>query len=350
MGYHILLGKTHDFTQLRQLADAKECPFPDFFILQEQLDATIYCPDSSVPIQIWDRIGGIIESKPANWALARSLASRLTEQDIVLCDSENSSIPLAAMFYGKKKRPRIASMFYNFVRPRGLLSTKLFRVAQTIDLFFVTTEFQGKMLHEYLKIPKERIHFIWHKIDLNFFTPGPSSGQYQRPLLASVGVETRDYRLVASAIQDMDVDVRICAVSEYAKRFKRSFPDVIPPNMICQYYSIKDLVQLYRDANIVLVSTFESPQGAGATSLIEAMACKRPIIATNTKSLSTYLDKDAMLIVEPGDVEGMKRAIQYLLEHPNQANQLAEKGYHIAKERHSSEHFVQTIISYLKDI
>ncbi|MEM9219740.1 MAG: glycosyltransferase family 4 protein [Cyanobacteria bacterium P01_F01_bin.150] len=341
MGYHIVLRQNQDLENLRQEVQAKARPMPEFFLLQDKLDAHIHQPNVDATYR--DNLTAIFEGNPSSWSLARKLAKELTQDDVVFCASEDMAIPLASMFLGKKNRPKIISLFYNVVRPRGLVSTKLFRIAQNIDLFLVITAYQGEFLQKYLNIPEERVQFLWHKVDLDFFTPGPMSKAKTSPLLASAGLETRDYRLVAAATQAMDVDVRICAASEHAKRLKRSFPAKIPENMLHQYYSMKDLIQLYRDADIVIVSTFESNQSAGSTSLIEAMACKRPVIVTKNKGIVNYLDPNAMHIVELGDVEGMKSAINDFLDHPDKATEYAERAYEIAKERHTVKDFVKTV-------
>ncbi|NEP76564.1 MAG: glycosyltransferase family 4 protein [Okeania sp. SIO2G5] len=226
----------------------------------------------------------------------------------------------------------------------------MFRVAQTIDYFLVITAYQGEFLRKYLNIPAERIQFLWHKIDLSFFTPGPVSSNKTCRILASAGLETRDYRLVAAATHDMDVEVRICAASKHAKRLRRSFPEEIPKNMFPKFYSMKDLIQLYRDADIVIVSTFESNQSAGSTSMIEAMACKRPVIVTKNKGIENYLDPNAMHIVELGDVQGMRNAVNDFLDHPDKAAEYAEKAYQLAHKRHSVEDFTKIVSNKMTEL
>ena len=50
-------------------------------------------------------------------------------------------------------------------------------------------------------------------------------------MIVSVGLEQRDYRTLAAATADMDVDVKISGFSEDAEVLQRSFPDVLPANM-----------------------------------------------------------------------------------------------------------------------
>jgi glycosyltransferase involved in cell wall biosynthesis len=343
MGYHIVLKSMDEdyLVQMSKEAKAGQCPNFDFLMLPEKIGATTYL--TNVRPSYKDKLLGFLEAKPENWALARKLSNQLDKNDVIYCTSEEVAIPIAAFYSGKKNRPRIISFFSNLVRPRALLSTKLFRVVRSIDLFLVVSPYQGQILSKYLNVPESRIRLLWHKVDLSFFTPACSSEGKSRPVIASVGLEKRDYRLIAAATNDMDVEVKISGNSPHARQLSRSFPDVMPPNMSCRFYPWDELVQLYRDADIVIVSTFENNYAAGVTSLLEAMACKRPIIVTRTKGLTRYLDSDAMLTVNPGDVEGLKQAIVYLLNHPEKAKELAEQAYQIAVMRHSIEGFVDEV-------
>ncbi|MEM5838768.1 hypothetical protein AAHH59_10735, partial [Pediococcus acidilactici] len=52
--------------------------------------------------------------------------------------------------------------------------------------------------------------------DTIFFRPSPASLDKPRPVIASVGLEKRDYRTLAAATSDLDVDVKISGFSRDA--------------------------------------------------------------------------------------------------------------------------------------
>jgi glycosyltransferase involved in cell wall biosynthesis len=348
MQYHIVLGGTR-WEQTKQEIALGKRPRDYIALLQEKLNARVHTPNVSV------NISGKVRSKlfsgqPENWALARQLVSQLTSDDVVFCNAENSSIPFAAYCAGRRERPKLVSLFQNFDRPRNRLTSKLLRIARSTDLFVVGSKFQQDLVCKDLNLPYSKVLYLPQFVDTNFFTPGLASPNKQRPVIASVGLENRDYRLVAAAIQGMDLDIRICDTSRFAKRLRKSFPDVVPPNMEFRYYEMGELVQLYRDADIFVMSVFESDYHAGSTSLVEAMACKRPIIATATKGLASYLDSDAIITVKPGDAEELRQAISYLLNNPDEANRRAERAYQIAMERHSVDVYASTLASYMSGL
>ena len=81
-----------------------------------------------------------------------------------------------------------------------------------------------------------------------------------------MGLERRDYRTLAQAVSGLDVDIRISGFSYHAAAMARSFPDPMPANMSCRFYSWPDLVQLYRDADVVVAPVFPSRYAAGVTT------------------------------------------------------------------------------------
>jgi glycosyltransferase involved in cell wall biosynthesis len=85
-------------------------------------------------------------------------------------------------------------------------------------------------------------------------------------------------------------------------------------------------VQLYRDADVVVVSCHENRYAAGVQTLMEAMACRRPVIATATRGLASYLHP-SVIAVPPGDAAAMRAAIRGLLADPAGAEARAREGH-----------------------
>ena len=108
--------------------------------------------------------------------------------------------------------------------------------------------------------------------DTAFFTPGVSQPNKQRPIIASVGLEKRDYRSLAEATADSDVDVKICGFSKDARAMARGFPRNYASKYVKQILFWPYLVQLYRDADIVAGTVTEKKSCAGVTSMVEAIS------------------------------------------------------------------------------
>jgi glycosyltransferase involved in cell wall biosynthesis len=63
-------------------------------------------------------------------------------------------------------------------------------------------------------------------------------------------------------------------------------------------------------------------------ALLEAMAAKRPVIATRVGAIPKVIgSKDIGVLVEPKDVSGLRDAIMNLMDNPQRRNLLAREGY-----------------------
>ncbi|WP_158537632.1 glycosyltransferase family 4 protein [Bradyrhizobium sp. MOS003] len=219
-----------------------------------------------------------------------------------------------------------------------------------MDLFFTVAEPQAAFLREFLKLSSRRVKFVWDQTDTRFFTPGAASPK-TRPCIVSVGLERRDYTTLAKATSDLDIDVCISGFSSDTRSASRAFPEQLPANMTRRFYSWPDLLQLYRNADAVVVTLFPNSYAAGVQGLMEGMACGRPIVATRTKGLEKYLNAPGQILtVEPGSASDMRRAIVRILEDREERGRLAEHAVMLAAERHQLDRYVHEIAASLREL
>ena len=348
MKYHLALGRPIDLEKIAKDAQAGMCPRHVIWGLSQRLGALIHKP-GSYPILPIDKIRSKIAGQPEHWALARALSSQLTKDDLIFCTGEDVGIPIATLCGAKQDRPKIVVFIHNINRPRGRLALKLFRLAKKVDLFIACARPQSNFLCDYLNLPESRVLFIPEQTDTTFFKPGPpASANKLRPIIASVGLEKRDYRTLALATSDLDVDVKISGFSVDASALTQTFPETLPKNMSRQFYEWPDLVQLYRDADIIAVSVVENNYAAGAQALLEAMASRRPVVVTKTQGLAAYLEEpNIATVVNPGDWVGMKQAIVRLLNHPHEAEAQAQRGYEMVLKQYNSEDYIEELVARL---
>jgi len=270
---------------------------------------------------------------------------------VIFCTGEDIGIPVAAVCGESSQRPKIVVYFHNIDRLRGRVALKLFGLADKIDLFMACASPQTNFLRSYLGIPESRILVLLEQTDIQFFTPGPVSGEKKRQTVVSVGLEKRDYRLLAAATADLDVDVKISGFSKDAKALSQAFPDTMPENMSRKFYEWPDLVQLYRDADVIAVCLVDNKYAAGVQGLVEAMACKRPTVITRTQGMVDYLAApDIAKVVEVGDAAGLREAIVHLLSNPQEAESQAQRGYEMVVNQHSSERYVDVLAQKLRSL
>ena len=317
-------------------------------MLAHAMNATVHAPGEGSTAKGLDRLRSRIAGPEAMWTLARKVARQVGPNDVVFCGSEAGGLHMAEACGSGPGRPHLSVFVHNLDRPRGRLALKAFGFKRRVELMWACSSHQTDFLRRYLGVPDSRARFIWDHTDTGFFTPGPMSTGKRRPLIVSVGLEQRDYRTLADATKDLDVDVKISGFSEDAAVLQRTFPDTLPANMSRKFYSWPDLVQLYRDADLVVVSVHENQYAAGVQSLMEAMACGRPVVATASAGLTSYLDESAVMRVPPANPDAMRQAIAEALADAASSERRAARGLVLAQERHRIERYVDEIAEHLR--
>jgi glycosyltransferase involved in cell wall biosynthesis len=349
-GLHLVLSPGIDLDEFRRQSDQGLCPRHSMAVLADRYDGEVHVPHPQRDRpNAFDRMRSRLFGKGESWAMARRLADRLTSSDIVFCQSEAVGLPLAARLRKSSNRPKLFVFGHNLTARRARLTARLFGFASRVDAFVVCCSTQAAYLRDELKINECRIHLLLEHVDNRFFSPGRASQNKVRPVIAGVGLEKRDYRTLAKACSNLDVDIRISGFSRYAALSEESLPDPMPSNMTRRYYPWPELVQLYRDADVVVAPLFPCHYAAGLTTLMEALCCRRPVVVTRSPGLSDYLEpSDGLSIVEPFDSDGMRGAIIRLLEHPEDARRQADCGFQVASHRYNFERAVDRLAELLQ--
>ena len=73
-------------------------------------------------------------------------------------------------------------------------------------------------------------------------------------------------------------------------------------------------------------------------TILEAMAARKPVVATSVGGVpELVLDGETGILVPPRDVPGLSKAIESLLEQPDIAHQMGNKGYEYIQQEFSHE-------------
>jgi L-malate glycosyltransferase len=104
-----------------------------------------------------------------------------------------------------------------------------------------------------------------------------------------------------------------------------------------------DVLALMKTADIFVMSSVM--EGLG-TSLLDAMACARPIVATDTGGIpEVVVHEETGLLVPPGDADALRDALILLLGDDTRARQLGAAGYERVHRRFSVEHMVRETVA-----
>lgn len=345
--YFISLATRFDLQAMEESAALGQSPRHFLHRVQQKLSANLYNPGDVTP-SLLDRLGGRLLSTPDQWAVARSLTREAHDGDVIFAH-DNDGLVIALMALFRRKRLGILLSTMSPERGRFRLATGRLRLGRRIGRFLVNTEDKATTLHS-LGIDRDRIWVGREQTDTEFFTPGPPSSAKSRPMIFSAGREQRDYATLAAATADLDVDVRICAASPNATtQTSVAYPDPVPANMSFGPYPWPDFVQAYRDADIVVVPLLPHTYSAGLTVAMEAMACARPVVATNVPGgMADLIAAGIVTGCEPSNPSSLRAAIVELLEHPERGAEQARRGYERVMAEHRSDQLVDDVVNEMQ--
>jgi glycosyltransferase involved in cell wall biosynthesis len=101
----------------------------------------------------------------------------------------------------------------------------------------------------------------------------------------------------------------------------------------------------YAESRFIVVPIRESTQwSAGCTSVQQAQAMGKAVVATAMPGLSEYIENGVTgLLVEVGDDRGMANAIEYLWNNPDVARQMGEEGRRRMLRHHALDDWIDEV-------
>ena len=348
--YHIVLSRQFDLDQFDRDSEANKSPRHSMSVLRHTLGATVHQPVGRDVTWIDRAWAKVFPSSPEQVALARALSKEMTDDDVIFAVGEDVGYPFAFFLRGKSQRPRLVVEVHNPKTLRSRFALKVLGVPRTVDLFVATTPGKIDFVRRFTGLGQDRVHAMNEVTDPRFFTPGPGSLSKVRPIIGSCGLEHRDYITLAKATADMNVDVRICAASPNVDTLKDTFPEIMPDNMVAQYYAWPDLVQLYRDSDVVIIPLKPNRFQAGQTSLMEAMACQRPVVITEAEGMVADFAAVGLIRTVPvGDADALRAVLEELFKHSEDAMELARRARERIVESFTPECYVERLAGLMRD-
>ena len=187
-------------------------------------------------------------------------------------------------------------------------------------------------------------------VDTEFFQPRTSQTR-GRPMIASAGAATRDYRTLIAATHDLDVDIRIAADSAWFPTAVDISSDKLPDNCEARSYgNYVGLRDLYAAANFVVVPLYPAVHACGLAVIAEAMAMGKAVITTRIAGRSDFIvDGENGFYVEPGDVDGLRARIRELLNDPSRAMEMGTAARNRMARYFTLEAYVDRMIQAISD-
>jgi glycosyltransferase involved in cell wall biosynthesis len=348
----------------REEISADHEPRRDYYELQKELDADIIYAGDAQATFLGRLITRFLGTQPA---VAWAAFCRRHQYDYVVSDSDGVGLLFALLLKLSGAHPGYPrhTMIAEYLTP--LKKQIFFRlgVDSHLDTIIVFCESQRSLLVDALHVSTERVVKLTRMIDECFWKPTASSGAItaaapvetgQRPMICAAGVEFRDYPTLLKAVRGLDVGVCIGAASGYDSHLSARGLSNIPPNVTVRKYTYAEMRDLYAEASFVVIPLREVNFTAGLSLIFEAMAMGKAVIVSGTRGQTDvirdprnngrgpvarewwpgFLDVPGLAetlgklptgyYVTPGDSVELRRMIQYLLDHPEVAEELGRNG------------------------
>lgn len=334
-----------------QINDTGNENFPrvDYIELEKYLNA------DTIDYTVYDRsqMGNLLRNIETQLRSDIYLASlgyfKSKVHDLVFAWSERAGIPLAGFWQISPKPKKFVSMFQCWSPRQELTITKL-NLFSKMDAIIVHCESMRQHLIS-IGAPEEKVHLIHYSIDQQFYTNKGEATPDSNMIMSIGEPRSRDYETLIEASKDLPVTLEIAASGHWYAREKSSMmPENLPGNVsIVKRLPKKELRDMYSRARFVVLPIKDVVFSAGATSILESSSMEKAFIVTRSRGIMDYvIDGETGIVVEPGDVEGMREAMEFLLANPDEARRLGQNARQRIEEELNLETYVGKIASLIK--
>ncbi len=272
------------------------------------------------------------------------------------------------------KKPIVAVAFQS---PRPSFFSKIF-VNLSIagnDKIICLSDGIKKHLEDDFNISPKKLEFIEWGYNTEFHPPAPSNIAHcrQEGYILTAGKSFRDYDTLIKAFEEIDFYLEIIGYSDNILERLNSIPkhinitltlalDVLahlpnnyqvnqlPQNIkvLEKLLSTAQLLPKYHHAYAVAIPLalpeHKPYNTVGLSSLIEAMCMGKAVIATENQDMGVDLEKEGIGITVPlKDSLAWKQAIQYLLDHPQETQEMGQKARYLAEQKYNLGNFTQKV-------
>ena len=281
--------------------------------------------------------------------LAFKVRSIAHQYDIIWANSEKVGIPLSFL---NIKKPLVVILQYPESPLRALLM-KLSGIAKKWAGIGIVAKEARNFLQSKLGVNPSRI-FQYYAARTDVFKPAEDGQFKERGPILSIGVAKRDYDTMIEALSGLPgYQTEIFVSSKYGDKYRGQnirkvaewiqFPDKISDDeLLCRY-------QMARFVVVPLMPTSHS--GAGVTSVFEASASGKAVIATQTGGMDSFVvNGKTGILVPPRDVEALRNAIKTLWQNVDLAAGMGRAGRRFIEENYAHETVVEEITAFLTEL
>ena len=349
-------------------------PRKDYMVLARALNADILDHDdveaSSVG-RLMQRLFGMQVAQA--WLAFRRRAA----YSAIVTDGEHIGIPLAFLLLLARARVPHVTIGHRLAAPKKRVFFRWLKLHHKISRIALHSMRQHELSRDALGIPEDQLALVPYQVDTDFWQPQP--GVADERMICSAGLEFRDYPTLFEAIEGLDVRAVVGAASHWSRRRNTAQGAAVGTNVEVASFDYFGLRDLYARASIVVVPLEDIDFQAGVTTILEAMAMGKPVIVTHSQGQTDVVeDRRAMtrgnpprkrpisftrqlasehghpveptgFYVPPADPAALRKAIVYLLDHPEERKRLGAAGRRTVEALFTVDQFGERIRALVDD-
>lgn len=337
----MLVSANADSSLRREVAEGVR-PRPEYLLLEA---------DHGVELLDWSKVPGI-GRKRSRWRSAVHAAAALRLLDrhpVVFSDGEHVGIPLAiAVRTLGIRTPHLVIGHHLTTRSKARFIGGL-GAHQGMSRIIVHSRRQAEIAQDALGVPAAKLVYEPYCADTVFWRPAHDVDE--EALVVSAGREHRDYETLASACEGIDAKVFVAAGSVHSPGANSREPSRWPSHLARGFADYRALRQLYARAGVVVVPLTQTDFQAGVTTILEAMAMGKAVVATETIGSSNVLiDGVNGIAVRPGDPIELRHAINRLLGSPAERRRLGSTARDMVTAKYDVAGYAQRLAGHITDL
>jgi glycosyltransferase involved in cell wall biosynthesis len=312
-------------------------PMPEYLVLEERY---------GLELLDWTQVGisGGHRSVTRSMRHVIFALKQAKHAEVILADGEHLGIPLALTLRALRINTPQLAIGHNLLNPAKTRLLRCVRV-RPVDRFVTHSANQVQLILAATGLTPGQLAVVPYGIDTAFWSECPA--RESEGLVVSAGREHRDYRTLVAALPP-GANLTIADHSLFTPHATRRDPEAWPPTVQRVALDSRGLRDLYSHAEVVVVPVIESSMPAGITTLLEAMSMGKAVIATETSELRGVVRHgETGLVVKPGDVTGMRAAIEFLLSSAETRRTLGWRARQEAVERYDVKVFADNLAAHL---
>lgn len=222
-------------------------------------------------------------------------------------------------------------------------------------------------LRDTFHVPSERIRLVYNGVDLKALVsrfyehdPRETRKEYKLPEDAFVVgtiarlVPDKGHEYLIRAVKVLESQIpNIALIVVGEGRHRKSLEQLVKKLKLGMRVhftgNVKDISRPLAGIDIFVLPAVWR-EGFGL-SIVEAMACRKPVVVTNIWALNTLIDDGINgILVEPRNVEGLTRAIQRLFNEPEFRRKIGDAGQKVAEIRFSLGRMVEELEGIYEEV